>query len=120
MVVDPAASDVDQGFNPNVKCCSYLPELWNFLVGGLLDDEHADPAGRASIEARIDSGAGVTPLCLGQTPTYRAALPSARWPTTAARRDMRWRRRRAGTSETWELQVGSMSSRYLPLSSDVK
>ncbi|HET9234949.1 MAG TPA: hypothetical protein VFP10_12480, partial [Candidatus Eisenbacteria bacterium] len=26
-------------FDPHVKCCSYLPELYNFLVGGILADE---------------------------------------------------------------------------------
>jgi hypothetical protein len=71
------ASDSDdrsrQYFNPNVKCCSYLPELPNFIVGGILADR--DPAaarGRQSVEQRIDArGISVTPLGLKQPPLYR-------------------------------------------------
>ncbi|MGE0126832.1 MAG: hypothetical protein AB7U82_01915 [Blastocatellales bacterium] len=54
-------------FNPNSKCCTYLPRLNNFLVGMILTDE--DPAmaqGRASVEARLEAGIGVTPLGLEQ------------------------------------------------------
>jgi hypothetical protein len=52
-------------FDPTVKCCSYVPALPNFLVGRILSD--ADPAaaaGRASVEARIGAGVGVTPIGL--------------------------------------------------------
>src|SRR5436190_17528101 len=53
------------GFNPETKCCTYLPRLWNFLVGGVLDDPHADAVkGRSTVEARIDRGVAVTPLGL--------------------------------------------------------
>jgi len=58
-------------FNPHAKCCTYLPELPNFLVGGVLIDE--DPApdeGRASVEARLEAKVEVTPLGLGQLPSY--------------------------------------------------
>ena len=47
-------------FSPDVKCCSYVPHLANFLVGHSLLGE-----GRESIEARIARRAGVTPLGLG-------------------------------------------------------
>jgi len=47
-------------FSPDVKCCSYVPHLANFLVGRSL----LGP-GRDSIIARIRRGAGVTPLGLG-------------------------------------------------------
>ena len=53
-------------FNSETKCCTYLPDLYNFLVGGILTD--ADPAfaaGRASVEARLDAQVAVTPLGLG-------------------------------------------------------
>lgn len=58
-------------FNPQAKCCTYLPDLYNFLVGGVLADE--DPAldqGRASVEARIEAKIEVTPFGLGQSPSY--------------------------------------------------
>jgi hypothetical protein len=60
--VAPEASS----FNPETKCCTYLPMLASFLVGQVLAD--TDPAletGRASVQARIDSGIAVTPLGLG-------------------------------------------------------
>ena len=49
-------------FSPDVKCCTYVPHLANFLVGRSL----LGP-GRESIRARIARGAGVTPLGLGLT-----------------------------------------------------
>ena len=58
-------------YSPRTKCCTYLPNVWNFLAGRLLEDD--DPAaarGRATVEARIEAGAGVTPLGLGKTPAY--------------------------------------------------
>jgi hypothetical protein len=56
--VERSASRVT--FSPNVKCCSYVPHLANFLVGRSLLG-----AGRESITARIGRRAGVTPLGLG-------------------------------------------------------
>ncbi len=58
-------------FNPKTKCCTYMPDLHNFLIGRILLDE--DPSfskGRASVEARINTGFGVTPLGLAQTQMY--------------------------------------------------
>lgn len=49
-------------FTPQLKCCTYLPFLPNFLVGMILADK--DPAmarGRASVETRLDAGLAVTP-----------------------------------------------------------
>jgi hypothetical protein len=54
-----------ESFNPETKCCTFSPELANFLVGQVLADE--DPAGavgRASVQARIAAGIAVTPLGL--------------------------------------------------------
>ena len=56
--VERSASRVT--FSPDVKCCSYVPHLANFLVGRSL----LGP-GRESITARIARRAGVTPLGLG-------------------------------------------------------
>ena len=59
-------------FRPDVKCCSYVPELPNFLVGRILaDKDPALAAGRKSVATRIQAGVGVTPLGLGQPPVYR-------------------------------------------------
>ncbi len=58
-------------FDPVIKCCTYVPELYNFLVGRILAD--TDPqaqAGRATVEKRIADGVGVTPLGLMQSPVF--------------------------------------------------
>jgi hypothetical protein len=58
-------------FDPAIKCCTYVPDLHNFLVGRILSD--TDPAaspGRATVEKRIADGLGVTPLGLSKPPTY--------------------------------------------------
>ena len=66
-----AGASADPGFNPDTKCCTFLPELWNFLAGGVLLDDGADAArGRATVEARIDGGVAVTPLGLGRTRAF--------------------------------------------------
>ena len=72
----PARNKPDTGmtyFQPDVKCCSFMPELWNFLVGRILDDDAPNArVGRASVERRIDDRVSVTPLGLRRTPTYAA------------------------------------------------
>ncbi|HEX9818934.1 MAG TPA: hypothetical protein VGD07_04900 [Methylomirabilota bacterium] len=58
-------------FDPRIKCCTYVPALPNFLVGRiLLDRAPESAAGRASVEARIAAGVGVTPAGLAQPPAY--------------------------------------------------
>jgi hypothetical protein len=59
-------------FNPETKCCTYIPELPNYLVGRILADN--DPGfmtGRQTIEARVRAGVGVTPLGLAQPPNFQ-------------------------------------------------
>jgi hypothetical protein len=69
--VDAEDAPPDLFFSPATKCCTYLPELSNFLVGRILADDDPDAAlGRASVEARMDAGAGVTPLGLQRTPLF--------------------------------------------------
>ncbi len=61
----------DPGFSPASKCCTFMPEVWNFLAGGVLLDEGAESArGHATLQARLDAGVGVTPLGLGRSPAY--------------------------------------------------
>jgi hypothetical protein len=56
-------------FNPRVKCCTFVPALPSFLVGRILRDRARERAhGRASVEARIATGIGLTPLGLGRSP----------------------------------------------------
>jgi hypothetical protein len=58
-------------FNPQTKCCTYVPELANFLVGGILADARDDAApGRVAMEARLQARVAVTPLGIGRSPQY--------------------------------------------------
>src|SRR5947208_1701281 len=50
-------------FSPKARCCTFVPLLANFLVGGLLLDP--DPAltpGRTRVMERITRRSGVSPL----------------------------------------------------------
>jgi hypothetical protein len=59
-------------FDPRTKCCTYVPRLANFLVGRLLaDDDPAAATGRVTVETRLRSGVGVTPLGLDQPATFQ-------------------------------------------------
>jgi hypothetical protein len=60
-------------FNPETKCCTYIPVLPNFLVGRILGDNDTNSAaGRATVEERLKAGIAVTPLGLGQPPDFQA------------------------------------------------
>lgn len=68
---DAPATAHENYFSPVTKCCTYMPELANFLVGGIVSDDDPDAAeGRRSIEARIDRKLEVTPLGLGRSRVY--------------------------------------------------
>ncbi len=65
-------SGSDYFFDPRTKCCTYIPELPNFLVGRMLsDDDPAFAAGRATVEKRLAEGLGISPLGIGRSPTQR-------------------------------------------------
>jgi hypothetical protein len=67
-------ADDDHFFDPTIKCCSIVPELSNFLVGGILLEVEPDEdtrRGRESIVRRIAEGPVVTPLGLGQSPLFK-------------------------------------------------
>jgi hypothetical protein len=58
-------------FNPQTKCCSYIPALPNYLVGRILSDDDPDFAkGRATLLERLRAGVNVTPLGIGQPPSF--------------------------------------------------
>ena len=57
-------------FHPDVKCCSYIPIVPNFLLGRILADE--DPAaakGRETMVKRLETGISMTPLGVAASPT---------------------------------------------------
>ena len=57
--------DAAKFFNPQSKCCTYVPVIPNFLVGMILaDDDPAMAAGRASVEKRLEATIAVTPMGL--------------------------------------------------------
>jgi len=61
-------------YHPSTKCCTYMPELPNYLVGRILaDDDPAAAKGRASIEARINAGIAVAPFGLLRPPHFAQA-----------------------------------------------
>ncbi len=70
-----------QEFHPDVKCCTYVPMLWNFLIGDVLCDASPDTAsGRASVERRLERAIGLTPLGLDASQVFKtlyAHLPQA-------------------------------------------
>lgn len=56
-------------FDPGIKCCTYVPNLPNFLAGSaLLDASEAGCFGRDSVDTRIAQAIGVTPLGLTRSP----------------------------------------------------
>lgn len=59
-------------YHPDTKCCTYLPVLYNFQAGALLDDPAVSAEGRASVEARIAAGQGVAPHGLEGTNAFIA------------------------------------------------
>ncbi len=60
-------------YDPRSKCCTYMPTLWNFLVGALLEDGSPEAAqGRRTVEARIAAGISVSPIGLERPPAYAA------------------------------------------------
>lgn len=64
-------------FSANLKCCTYLPQVPNFLVGAVLCEEGG---GAVSVHDRIDRKSGVTPLGLGITAAYGALYELASGP----------------------------------------
>lgn len=62
-MLPPPGETPTQGhwFNPATRCCTYVPELANFLVGAILED-HENSDGIGTVRARMASGAAVTPM----------------------------------------------------------
>lgn len=70
-VMVTGADRPEPGYNPDTKCCTYLPEIWNFLAGAVLLDGSPDGTrARTSVRARIAAREAVRPVGLGQSDAY--------------------------------------------------
>lgn len=66
-------------FRPDVKCCSFHPNLPNFLVGAVLADESPEMAeGRERIRARLAARIGVGPVWLAAPRKYTLLFLASR------------------------------------------
>lgn len=65
-------------FLPSTKCCTYFPELPNFLLGGLLADSDTDPRIRETLETQINQATLASPLGLKPPPLLRLAYEAGR------------------------------------------
>lgn len=64
--------DEDHSFRADAKCCTYMPWLPNFSVGGaLLDGGEETGEGRDSIRRRMSDTRWLSPLGLMRTPSAR-------------------------------------------------
>jgi Fe-S-cluster containining protein len=78
-LVDPPAPDTpSHAFHSLSKCCTYLPEIPNYLVGAILADADPDGTfGKESVLGRIAQEGGVSVTGLQRTPLYEIAYKSA-------------------------------------------
>jgi hypothetical protein len=68
---------LETSFNPATKCCTYVPEVYNFLAGAALaDDDPETTAGRSSLEERIVRSERVTPMGLGMPASFQLLYDS--------------------------------------------
>jgi hypothetical protein len=71
MCAKPAQRAPLRAFSPDVKCCSFVPALANFLIGRILSDsDSATAMGRSIIQGQIRAGVLATPLGLIRPATY--------------------------------------------------
>src|SRR5688572_19665589 len=58
-------NDSRELFDAAVKCCTFVPDLANFIVGSIIRDDDAEFAeGRRTVEMRLDYNCATTPLGL--------------------------------------------------------
>lgn len=62
----------DLRFNPTSKCCTFYPDLPNFLVGALLADPTPGLTAKPIVAQFIRERVGATPFGLQQTPAFVA------------------------------------------------
>jgi len=64
--------EVGMYFSPNLKCCTYHPNLPNYLIGGLLTDKSPEmDEGRRRIREKIKKKIAVTPYGIDAPKKYR-------------------------------------------------
>ena len=64
-------NDADRTFNPTTKCCTYHPDIHNFMAGNILADDSPEGYGaRRTLERRIAARYGVTPMSVAPPPVY--------------------------------------------------
>jgi Fe-S-cluster containining protein len=67
----PEADQEARFFNPSTKCCTYHPNLPNFLVGAILADDTSEGAeGKRRLEQKIAARTGITPFGVNAPPKY--------------------------------------------------
>lgn len=65
-------------FNPQTKCCTYVPYLANFLIGRILQEPDATKVpGRNLLQERLAKKIALTPLGLGRGAEFFEAYPQA-------------------------------------------
>jgi hypothetical protein len=101
-------------YDPQTKCCTYLPMIHNFLAGALLEDDDPEVAeGRATVEARIDAGAAVTPLGLYATEEYLSRYDAgARFGRDVTLRCPHYLHHRGGACGVWRHRESTCSTWY--------
>lgn len=76
--VDPTHSANGLFFDPRVKCCTFVPDLPNFLVGRILLDRSPDgERGRASLRQRLANLTHATPLGVDSPPPFMTLYTAA-------------------------------------------
>jgi hypothetical protein len=78
-MLDPSGGPASAGYyHPQVKCCTFQPLMFNFLLGGVLDDPTV--LARPEIERQIDQAPSVTPIGIlphaGFSLLYRHSSPA--------------------------------------------
>lgn len=68
-----------QSFLPTTKCCTYTPQIPNFLVGRILNDRAPEmERGRTTTLGRLAERQAVTPLFLGRSIEYERRYMGSR------------------------------------------
>jgi hypothetical protein len=65
----------DRAFDKNLKCCTYYPELPNYMVGAIITDETV--SGRLELKRRFDRVTGLTPLGLARPQIFHLLMSKA-------------------------------------------
>jgi len=106
MLPSPGSAADAVYFQPAVKCCTYHPDLPNFLAGRILNEPPGE--GRAALERRFERRVAVTPRAAGSGGVYKLLYgnttfghaPALRCPYLVEGNCGIWRHR-PGVCATW-------------------